>query len=202
MSTQEIPGCYKEGVLGRRREKIEGDRVGSQFHEPARTLSAQFTCLLTLKPSPPHPNVGCCSLGHFSPVCGPGISPVCIGPGFQIGSLTAPSSVHTRELRAAITGNCGQSWSTAPYRRDHTGSKTGEVGNWRPGASVRRWAGFYGPHLTGCRIPLCMCSQRFFDFLTQSLPIFFIVSMLRGSLLQSLPQLFVGGFLQIYNNCW
>lgn len=113
MSTQEVPGCYKEGVLGRRREKIEGDRVGSQFHEPARTLSAQFTCLLTLKPSPPHPNVGCCSLGHFSPVCGPGISPVCIGPGFQIGSLTAPSSVHTRELRAAITGNCGQSWSTA-----------------------------------------------------------------------------------------
>ena len=45
MSTQEVPGCYKEGVLGRRREKIEGDRVGSQFHEPARTLSAQFTCL-------------------------------------------------------------------------------------------------------------------------------------------------------------
>lgn len=29
----------------------------------------------------------------------------CIDPGVQIGSLTAPSGVHTRELRAAITGS-------------------------------------------------------------------------------------------------
>ena len=69
LSTQEVPGCYKEGVLGWRSSKI-GDRVGSQFHAPARTLSAQFTCLLTLTPSAPDLNVGCCSLGHFSPVCG------------------------------------------------------------------------------------------------------------------------------------
>lgn len=160
LSTQEVPGYYKQGSLGRRRSKIEVDSVGSQFHGPTRTLSAQFTCLLTLKPSPPHRNVGCCSLGHFSPVCGPGISSVCSGPGVQIGLLTAPSGVHTWELRAAITGNWGQSWSTAAHRRDHTGSKTGEGGRWSPGASVRRWAGFYGPHLTGCRILLCMCSLR------------------------------------------
>lgn len=160
LSTQEVPGYYKQGFLGRRRSKIEVESVGSQFHGPARTLSAQFTCLLTLKPSPPHRNVGCSSLGHFSPVCGPGISSVCIGPSVQIGLLTAPSGVHTWELRAAITGNWGQSWSTAAHRRDHTGSKTGEGGNWSPGASVRRWAGFYGPHLTGCRILLCMCSLR------------------------------------------
>ena len=100
-------------VLGLKRSKSGGDRASSQFHGPAGTLSALFTCLHPhALPAPPDCRL--LSPRSFCTCRRDG----CIGPKVRSCPLTAPSGVHTRDPRAALTGNRGPSSSTAAHRRD------------------------------------------------------------------------------------